>query len=392
MFSKPQIGKNNRIFAYITYTVILTFIIFNYQTVWNALTYIFSLATPFYIAIAIAYLLNIPMKYIEEFYEKYIKKKNLRRGLALATTLVLACLVIILFISFLIPKVIESISLIIGNIYNYSNRLVTLINETLVSLNINYAINYESIQETLNNLDLTSFIQANNESTGTLDLIVQTFGFFSVFINGITAFIMSIYLLYNKEGHIRQLKKVVTFFIGYKRSQRFFEIGAEANHYFNGFISGQLLECLILGIMMYVGFRIVSIPYPELLASIIAIAALVPMFGCYASFAIGFILVLAIDPMQAIAFSIVFFLIQQIESNIIYPKVVGDAVGLSGLYVLLSLIIFGNLFGFFGLLFAVPLMALIYAVASRVINISLYRNHIEVTDKVIKKLKDEDIE
>ncbi|MCD7893856.1 MAG: AI-2E family transporter [Erysipelotrichaceae bacterium] len=390
MFSKPQIDKNNKIFAYITYTVILAFIIFNYQTVWNALSYIFSLATPLYIAIAIAYLLNIPMKYIEEFYEKYIKKRNLRRGLALATTLIIAFLVVILFISFLIPRVVESVSLIIGNIYNYSNRLVTLINETLVNLNINYAINYESIQETINNLDLTSFIPASNENIGTLDLIVQTFGFFSLFINGITAFIMSIYLLYNKESHIRQLKKVVTFFIGYKRSQRFFEIGAEANHYFNGFISGQLLECLILGIMMYIGFRIMGIPYPELLASIIAIAALVPMFGCYASFGIGFILVLAIDPMKAFAFAVVFFVIQQIESNIIYPKVVGDAVGLSGLYVLLSLIIFGNLFGFFGLLIAVPLMALIYAVASRVINISLYRNHIEVTDKVIKKFKDEE--
>ncbi|MCD7949850.1 MAG: AI-2E family transporter [Erysipelotrichaceae bacterium] len=390
MLSKPQIGKNNKIIAYITYTIILAFVVFNYKTVWEALTYIFSLATPLYIAITIAYLLNMPMKYIEEFYEKYIKKKNLRRGLAVATTLILAFLVIILFISFLIPRVIESISLIISNIYNYSNRLVTLFNETMVSLNINYAINYESIQETLNNLDLTSFIQANNESSGTLDLIVQTFGFFSVFINGITAFIMSIYLLFNKEGHIRQLKKVVTFFIGYKRSQRFFEIGAEANHYFNGFISGQLLECLILGIMMYIGFRIVSLPYSELLASIIAIAALVPMFGCYASFAVGFILVLAVDPMKAAAFAVVFFIIQQIESNIIYPKVVGDAVGLSGLYVLLSLIIFGNLFGFFGLLIAVPLMALIYAIASRVINISLYRNHIEVTDKVIKTFTDED--
>ncbi|MCD7809667.1 MAG: AI-2E family transporter [Erysipelotrichaceae bacterium] len=390
MLSRPQIGKTNRIIAYITYTIILAFVVFNYKTVWDALTYIFSLATPLYIAIAIAYILNMPMKYIEEFYEKYIKKKNLRRGLALATTLVLAFLVFILFISFLIPRVIESISLIAGNIYNYSSRLVTIFNETMVNLNINYAIDYKSIRDALNNLNLTSFIQISNESTGTLDLIVQTFGFFSVFINGITAFIMSIYLLFNKEGHIRQLKKVVTFFIGYKRAQRFFEIGAEANHYFNGFISGQLLECLILGIMMYTGFRIVALPYSELLACIIAIAALVPMFGCYVSFAIGFILVLAIDPVKAFAFAVVFFIIQQIESNVIYPKIVGDAVGLSGLYVLLSLIVFGNLFGFFGLLIAVPLMALIYAIASRVINISLYRNHIEVTDKVIKKFKDED--
>ena len=109
------------------------------------------------------------------------------------------------------------------------------------------------------------------------------------------------------------------------------------------------------------------------------------MFGGYFGFAVGFILVLAINSTQAIIFTICFVIIQQFEANIIYPRVVGGAVGISGLYVLLSLVIFGNLFGFFGLLIAVPSMALIYAVGSRVVNISLYRNHIEITDKTIKK-------
>ncbi len=180
----------------------------------------------------------------------------------------------------------------------------------------------------------------------------------------------------------------MNFLFGYKESLVIFDIGAEANHYFNGFVSGQLLECCILMSLMYVGFKLTGLPFPELLAFIIGVSSLVPMFGGYVGFGVSFILVLAVESTQAIIFTICFVIIQQFEANVIYPRVVGGAVGISGLYVLLSLVLFGNIFGFFGLLIAVPSMALIYAVGSRVINISLYRNHIEVTDKSIKKIKD----
>ena len=392
MIDKTQIVKNNKTILYITYAIVLAFVLFNYKIVLSTLGYILSLATPFYIAIIIAFILNIPMKKIEELYSKKIKKRGLLRGLSIATTLILVTLLLILFFSFIIPKLGESITLIISNIFNYSNRLVTMINDTLLKFHVNYAINYESIQETLNNLDLTSLLSNGNDSIGSasINILTQSFGIFGFFINCITSFIMSLYLLANKENHLRQLKKVITFFIGYKESITIFEIGAEANHYFNGFVSGQLLECCILAILMYSGFRLTGMPFPELLAIIIGLASLVPMFGGFVGFGISFILVLAVNPTKAIIFAICFVIIQQFESNIIYPRVVGGAVGISGLYVLLSLIIFGNLFGFFGLLIAVPSMALIYAVGSRVINIGLYRKRIEVTDKSIKKIKDID--
>lgn len=392
MIDKTQIVKNNKTMLYITYAIVLSFVLFNYKIVLSTLGYILSLATPFYIAIIIAFILNIPMKRIEELYSKKIKKKGLLRGISIATTLILAILFLILFFSFIIPKLGESITLIITNIFNYSNRLVTMINDTLLKFHVSYAINYDSIQETLNNLDLASLLSNSGDSIGSagINLLTQSFGIFGFFINCITSFIMSLYLLANKENHLRQLKKVITFFVGYKESVTLFEIGAEANHYFNGFVSGQLLECCILAILMYLGFRITDMPFPELLAIIIGLASLVPMFGGFVGFGISFILVLAVEPTKAIIFAICFVIIQQFESNVIYPRVVGGAVGISGLYVLLSLIIFGNLFGFFGLLIAVPSMALIYAVGSRVINIGLYRKRIEVTDKSIKRIKDVD--
>lgn len=390
MIDKTQIVRKNKTMLYITYAIVLAFILFNYKIVLSTLGYILSLATPFYIAIIIAFILNIPMKKIENILSKKIKKKGVLRGISMATTLIIAVVILLLFSSFIIPRLGESITLILSNIFNYANRLVTTINNILAQFNINYAINYETIQETLNTLDISNLLTSTSLGSAGINIIFQSIGIFSFFINVITSFIMALYLLANKEVHLRQLKKLITFFFGYKDSLVIFDIGSEANHYFNGFVSGQLLECCILTLLMYGGFRLIQVPFPELIAMIIGIAALVPMFGGFVGFGIGFILVLAVEPSSAFIFTICFLIIQQFESNLIYPHVVGGAVGISGLFVLLSLVIFGNLFGFFGMLIAVPSMALIYAVGSRIINIGLYRKRIEVTENGIQQIKDMD--
>lgn len=386
MIDKNHIVKNNKIIFYITYTIFLAFVVFNYKTIFTVAKKVLSLATPFYIAIVIAFVLNIPMKKIEKLYSKKIENKSLRRGLSIATTLIFALCLIILFSSFIIPRILESITLIITNIFNYTSSLVLLINDTLSKFHFNFSINYNFIQQALSNMNLNSLISQNKSSI--TEILLQSLGLFGLFINAITSFIMSIYMLANKETHIRQLKKIITYFLGYKRALSIFDIAAEANHYFNGFVSGQLLESCILTCLMYISFRICHLPFSELLASIIGISSLVPMFGGFFGFGVGFVLVLAVSPSQALIFTICFCIIQQFESNIIYPRVVGGAVGISGLYVLLSLVVFGNLFGFFGMLIAVPSMALIYAVGSRMITIGLYRKNIEVTDESVKIIKD----
>ena len=134
-----------------------------------------------------------------------IKKKGLKRGLSITTTLILAIILLVLFSSFIIPKLGESISLIITNIFNYSNRLVTLVNDALAQFNVNYAINYDSIQQALTNMDLNSFLSKSGDLLGNagINLIFQSIGIFGTFINAITSFIMALYLLANKETHLR---------------------------------------------------------------------------------------------------------------------------------------------------------------------------------------------
>lgn len=214
---------------YITYAILLAFVVFNYETVFSVVGYLLSLATPLYIAIIIAFILNIPMRKIEHLYGKKIKKKGLKRGLSITTTLILAIILLVLFSSFIIPKLGESISLIITNIFNYSNRLVTLVNDALAQFNVNYAINYDSIQQALTNMDLNSFLSKSGDLLGNagINLIFQSIGIFGTFINAITSFIMALYLLANKETHLRQLKKIVTFFFGYKESLVIFDIDSD---------------------------------------------------------------------------------------------------------------------------------------------------------------------
>lgn len=384
--------KRNKSLLYITYAIVLAFVLFNYKEVFGVLLDIISLATPFYIAIIIAFILNIPMKKLENLLSKKIKKKNMLRAASLSLTLIITAIIILLFSSFIIPKIAESIVMIFTNLFNYISSLVAIGNNLLNYFHINYSLNFTNIQTLIQqNFDINSLIIKGTDflsQTG-IHIIFQSIGIVGTFINGISAFMMGLYLLANKEVHLAQWKKLITFIFGYKKALSIFDIGAEANHYFNGFVSGQLLECVIFMTLNYIMLKIFSLPFPELIAFIIGISSLVPMFGTFFGFFIGFLLILAAQSKDAFIFVVSFICIQQFEGNVVYPKVVGNAVGISGLYVLLSLVIFGNLFGFFGLLIAVPSMALIYAVGSRVINISLYRQGIEVTYKQISKIKQE---
>ena len=176
MIDKNNIVKNNKIIFYITYSILLSFVVFNYKTIFTVTKKILSLATPFYIAIVIAFILNIPMKKIEKIYSKKIEKKSLRRGLSIATTLIFALCLIILFSSFIIPRILESITLIITNIFNYASSLVYQLNDLFAKFHLNYSIDYDFIQQTLANMNLNSLISENKSSI--IDIMLQSLGLF----------------------------------------------------------------------------------------------------------------------------------------------------------------------------------------------------------------------
>ena len=390
MLEKAKSLTSKNIIIYITYTILLTFALFNYSTVIGWLKYILSVFTPLIIALMIAFVLNIPMSKIEKLIsKKFDLKKSVLRTISLTLTMILLIIIILVLSYIIVPRLISSIYAILIHLDEYAEELTININAILKNLHISK--NYYLKDEITQYVDITKIVSMTN-STG-INILFQSFGFISVFITGILTFVMSLYLLSNKEIHRMQARKLTVWLFGKNHSTTIFDLCSEANYYFNGFISGQLVNMVLFAIMIYIPLRLIGLPFTELMAVFVGFCSLIPMFGCYISFFINLVIVLALAPHKLIAYIIIFVIIQQTEANLIYPKVVGKAVGISGLYIILGLSVFGKLFGFMGLLVAVPCMALIYAVFSRLITITLYRRRIEVNENSIDEIEgiDEDI-
>lgn len=397
---KPQdLVKKDKVLFYITFGIVLSFVLFNLKSVLSIVLDILALATPFYIAIVIAFIINLPMRKIEKGLWKLKKKadwkrlgKGAIRALSIAITMLILVVIVTLFSSFIIPKIGESIALIFSNLTNYAAKLSAFVTALCKQFHINYSLTTADVNKWFSSVDLNTALQTVGSffgaSASSATKIVNSVS--GTALTSITAFIMALYLLGNKEKHITQMRKLVTYFFGFKRSSTIFEVAAEANHYFSSFVTGQVLEACCFMTLVYVFMRIFGLPFPELVALIAFLFSFIPMFGGFFSFTFGLILVAAAQSESLLLYIIMFVCLQQFEGNVVYPRVVGNAVGISGLFVLLGITIFGNLFGFFGVLIAVPLTALIYALASRIINITLYRRHIEVTYHHLEEIKEDE--
>lgn len=393
---------DDKIFQYITYGIVLAFILFNFSSVWNLFLTVLGLAKPFYIAIVIAFIINIPMRLVERLLKKGRKKwkkehpdsvlpsffKDNLRGIAMAITIVCLLILLIMFFSFIIPRIGESFSLLFSNLDNYARRLSVYVTSLCKEFNIDYSLSMKDVQKWFASIDLSTILATAGNLLGNRDFktteVVSNIG--GSLVTAVTSFFMALYLLANKEKHLGQGRKLIAYFLGHKRAGMVFDIASEANHYFNSFVTGQMLEATCFMVEVYIAMRLFRMPFPELIAIMAFLFSFIPMFGNFITFFAGLILVAAAKSKSMILFAIIYLCLQQFEGNVVYPKIVGKSVGISGLFVLLGITIFGNLWGMIGVLIGVPLTALIYAVISRVINIGLYQKHIEVTYNNLYKL------
>ena len=171
--------------------------------------------------------------------------------------------------------------------------------------------------------------------------------------------IISIYILGSKEKLKSQIKRLMNAYVP-KHSKRITHILSVFNDSFHNFIIGQVKDAMILGIMVTLGMFILRLPYPIMIGVIVAVTALVPIFGALAGAVIGAILILPVSSVKALIFIIFFIVVQQIDNHIMYPKVVGNSIGLPGLFVLVSITVGGSLFGMLGMICAVPIFSAIY--------------------------------
>lgn len=336
---------------------------------------LFKVLSPFIFGGVIAFILNIPMVKIERFLQKKIKKrKKIVRILSIFLSLLLFVAIIVFIALLLIPELIENIKMLIDAIPGLLDKTEVFILDLLDK--------YPDVQ-----VQIEKFFSKTDDISGVVTDILNycvngAIGFISSFVSGFitffTAIVFSIYMLNQKETLIRGTKKLLYAILSKDRANKVLEIGSMSNRTFSKFISGQCTEAVILGVIMFVAFTIFRFPYALIIAVLTTVTALIPIFGALIAMVIGAILIAITNPVQAILFIIVFQVIQQIEGNFIYPKVVGKSVGLSPIWTLLAITVGGNLFGIVGMLIGLPIASIIYAIITGVVNNKLKEKNIKI--------------
>lgn len=331
----------------------------NLGTVINFITTVFSIISPVLLGFLIAFILNVPMK----GYEKILKKltaKNKKppkdkviQFLSMLLTIISVLLVLFLVFWLVIPAVIDSIV-----------SLYDLAMEQLpgwIELLKGYGINTELITQWIEKMNIEELIKNISSNAGSL--ITTVISFASTAVSGVSSFaislILGIYVMLCKKDLSRHAHKLADAHLKPHVKDYIFHIGELISDTYSKFLSGQCFEACILGLLILIAFTVFRIPYASLIGVLTTVCAFIPLVGAFLSCAIGAFLVLIADPSKVLLAIIVYLVVQFIENQFIYPHVVGNSVGLSSLWTLVAVILGGNLFGVLGMIFFIPVMAVI---------------------------------
>lgn len=341
---------------------------------------ILNILSPFIVGSALAFILNVPMRAIERWL-KGIKNSGIRRGLALLLTFVSVCLVITGVILLLIPQIDQTIDSLQSSLPAFFERAKSTV---LDFLEKNPEIKEWVYSHTaINELDWSALLQKamdmlNINVTGILQgATTAVVGLGTGIFNAVLSIVFCIYGLVRKETLARQGRKLLYSIFPERVCDETIRILRMTNSTFSNFISGQCLEALILGSMFAITMPIFGMPYMPLISVIIAITALVPIVGAFVGCIIGAFFILVVSPMQAVWFVVLFLILQQIEGNLIYPKVVGTSIGLPGMWVLVAVAVGGDLMGVSGMLLMIPLASVMYALLREFTEKRLSGKHID---------------
>ena len=350
----------------ILFTIIILIALWNYKMTFDAIVFILGIVLPFLVGGAIAFVLNVPMSFFEEkiFYNRHLKDKKIANRLARPVSLVLTIAVLIGVVVLVMFVVIPELT---KTILSLGKTIQAFVPEAQRFLEELFTDNSE-IRAWLDSLNLdvdqimnsaVSFFQ--NGAGNVLNSTVSAIG---SIVSGVTtfviAFVFACYVLLQKEKLRVQVQKVLYAFLPDKKVESVMEVCALTSKTFSSFLAGQCVEALILGTMFFVVMSIINMPDALLVGVLIAFPSGIPIFGAFIGCFVGAFLILMVDPLQALIFVIMFLVLQQIEGNFIYPKVVGSSVGLPSIWVLAAVTIGGSLMGVVGMLIFIPIVSVIY--------------------------------
>lgn len=364
---KMDKGMLRRIILALFLLVLFGWALVNLKSVLHFLGKITSLLAPFLIGGGIAFLINVVMRPMEHYWKKLWRntKSTLPLKLTRPVCLVLSTLftlgILFAVVFMMIPGLRQSIEGFIGNIPMYVEEVgrwwgnIVQFAERYNIVLPEYAVDTEALVEKIASL-------INDRGSG---IITVTWGATTSLLSGVVnvllAFVFAMYLLAQKEAVCTHLKRLVTTVLPRQKAQRVLYIAKLSNQTFTNFISGQTIEAVIIGVLCFIGMLIFKMPYAGVVSVIVGATALVPVFGAWLGGGFGAFLILLTEPVKALWFIVFIVVLQQLEGNLIYPKVVGKSVGLPGILVLMAVTIGGGAFGVLGMLLCVPVCAVLYS-------------------------------
>lgn len=372
--------KNNKIKEYIflsTYIILLIFFFINIKDIMNFLYKFLGILKPFIWGIAIAFILNIPVKLIEKHLGNGKFFKGVKRSVSITLTFLLFILAITLFILFVIPQLLSSISTLMNSIPEYLSQFEKFLEVNAIN-NSQSQVMIQNITNELLNM-WKEILKVTSQIVGTSlgYLLDFTLGITYGVINFFLSLILAIYMLASKEILISQLKLIIYAFVSKNKADRIIELGKMCNEMFSKFILGQCTEALVIGVLCFIGMIILKMPYALLISVVIGVTALIPVFGAFLGTIPSAFIILIMDPIKALWFIIFIIVLQQLEGNLIYPRVVGSSIGLSALWVMFAMIVGGSLFGIIGMLIGIPIFGVVFKILKRVANRKINEKGIE---------------
>lgn len=369
----------------IAVNVLLIVAILKFSAISSFVGKIVSVLMPVTWGLVIAFLMNPIMVNVEKLFSSKFKstngKKKLVRALSVTVSAIVFLGIVAGLIAIVVPELVKSITKLFDNMGDLRENLESWISKTFKS----YPSLVKTATEKIDGFTKDASVFFEKMQPMLEDLVSGAWGVVSFLKDFLLGFIVSLYMLCNKETLLAQIKKSIISLTRKKTCAKIMSVASQANKVFSGFITGKIIDSIIIGLLCFIGLTLMDMPYNILIAVIVGVTNIIPFFGPLIGAVPSTFLMLIVDPKKAILLAVFILLLQQFDGNILGPKILGDSTGLPGFWVLVSLIICGGLFGFVGMVLAVPVFALLYSFTRSFVENKLRKKKLPVTTDYYKQ-------
>ena len=384
---RQEFSRGMTMFLVIMACVVLYFALLRLDSITNAVSMVIDVLKPILYGMVIAYLLNPIVKQVARILfprlEKYMQKNRATkcsRGIGVILSLVFLFALITALCNMLIPELVKSIRDLIITLPGQLNNVVDWFNHLQASDTAMGILMRNALEEgttTLQNWLRTDLMPQVN--TIMSNLTVGVLNILNEVLNFLIGLIVSVYLLFSKEQYSAQCKKMTYAFLKTNHANMLLHLTKKSNEIFGGFIIGKIIDSAIIGVLCFIGLSLIKMPYTLLVSVIVGVTNVIPFFGPYIGAIPSAFLILLSDPKKGLYFIIFILVLQQIDGNVIGPKILGNSTGLSPFWVVFSILIGGGMFGFVGMIMGVPTFAVIYYIISMITSQRLERKNLPLT-------------